>query len=77
MVKKSKKDAADSAAEGVRRITLGEFGVTDTSAPPPELGTAAKQGMGPYKSRVFSSTKGVSWTHPLNTVIWPEWPIYD
>jgi len=43
MVKKSKKDAADSAAEGVRRITLGEFGVTDTSAPPPELGTAAKQ----------------------------------
>jgi len=29
--------------EGVRRITLGEFGVTDTSAPPPEMGGIKKE----------------------------------
>ena len=42
MVKKSKKIKEEPVEEGVRRITLGEFGVTDTSAPPPEMGGIKK-----------------------------------
>jgi len=43
----------DSELEtGVRRITLGEFGVTDTSAPPPELGSNPGDAVKSFKSKL-------------------------
>ena len=38
--------------DGVRRIVLGEFGVTDTSAPPPELGSQSGNAVEAFRSKL-------------------------